>query len=144
MVQDYLARPAQQREQTLIVTGVNEDRREINERIRQALRSEQVLKGPEAQAIVRVQRDLTRAELTQAKSYQIGDIVRFGRSYARLGIGTATLDRLPTEGIERGVVELQRGAQSCPGSPGGQPTSRCTGKSTERSWWVIGCDGLER
>jgi adenylate cyclase len=32
MVQDYLARPNVHREQTLILTGVNEDRREINER----------------------------------------------------------------------------------------------------------------
>ena len=91
IVQDYLARSTEQREQTLIMTGVNDDRREINERIRRALRSEQVLKGPELQASVLVQRDLTRPELTQPKSYQIGDIIRFGRSYSRLGV---TRDRV--------------------------------------------------
>ena len=117
IVQDYLARPNEHREQTLILTGVNEDRREINERIRQALRSEQVLKGPEAQAMVLVQRDLTRAELTQAKSYQIGDIVRFGRSYARLGIGDGDCLTVARTDIEQGVVELQRGAQSLPWEP---------------------------
>ena len=55
------SRSTEQREQTLIMTGVNDDRREINERIRRVLRREQVLKGAEQQASVLVQRDLTPA-----------------------------------------------------------------------------------
>jgi len=72
LVQDYLARPIEQRDQTLILTGVNEDRREINERIRRGLQNERILSGPEAQASVLVLRDLTRPDLTQVKSYEVG------------------------------------------------------------------------
>jgi len=112
IVQDYLARPANEREQTLIVTGVNEDRREINELIRASLKKEKALDGPEAQGTVLVQRDLTRAELMQPKSYQTGDIVRFGRAYAKLGIGLGEYFTVTGVDVERGVVSLLRDGKS--------------------------------
>jgi len=109
VVQDYLARSPDERNQTLIVTGVNDDRREINERIRARLKNEKVLGGPEANGIVLVQRDLTRAELSQPKSYQTGDVVRFGRAYAKLGIQVGEYLTVKGVDVERGVVSLSRG-----------------------------------
>ncbi|MBL8528761.1 MAG: conjugative relaxase [Burkholderiales bacterium] len=108
IVEDYLARPAAERNQTLIVTGVNEDRREINERIRARLKAERTLDGPEGTASVLVQRDLTRAELTQPRSYEVGDIVRFGRAYAKLGIESGDCLTVNAVDIRRGLVSLAR------------------------------------
>jgi conjugative relaxase-like TrwC/TraI family protein len=112
IVQDYLARPPDERERTLIVTGVNDDRREINDQIRMKLKEEEVLNGPEAKATVLVQQDLTRAELAQPKSYQTGDIVRFGRAYAKLSIKPGEYFTAREVDIERGVVYLARDGKS--------------------------------
>jgi conjugative relaxase-like TrwC/TraI family protein len=111
IVKDYLARPAAERKQTLIVTGVNDDRREINERIRARLKQEKALAGPEGKGTVLVQRDLTRAELTQAKAYQPGDILRFGRAYAKLGIQLGEYLTVADVDVKRGVVTLLRGTE---------------------------------
>ncbi len=110
IVQDYVALLPDNRTHTLIVTGVNDDRREINEQIRARLRVEKTLDGPEAKATVLVQRDLTRAELTQPKSYQLGDIVRFGRAYTKLGVAPGDYLAVKNIDIQRGVVQLLRGA----------------------------------
>jgi ATP-dependent exoDNAse (exonuclease V) alpha subunit len=117
IVQDYLARPASERDQTLIVTGVNDDRREINERIRTRLKEEKALEGPEAKATVLVQRDLTRAELTQAGSYQLGDVIRFGRAYAKLGIQLGDYLTVIDVDVARGVVSLMQGGKSIAWGP---------------------------
>jgi conjugative relaxase-like TrwC/TraI family protein len=111
IVKDYLARPAAERNQTLIVTGVNDDRREINERVRARLKEEKALDGPEAKGKVLVQRDLSRAELTQPYAYRPGDIVRFGRAYAKLGIELGEYLTVIDVDAERGVVSLLRGAE---------------------------------
>ena len=112
IVNDYLARPASERDATLIVTGVNDDRREINEQIRARLKEEKAQDGPEAKATVLVQRDLTRAELTQPNSYQTGDIVRFGRAYAKLGVEPGAYFMVTEVDIERGVVDLVQDGKS--------------------------------
>jgi hypothetical protein len=57
MVQDYLAQPNEGRKQTLILTGVNEDRREINERIRNALR---MSRSPVQRGMKKAPKHLTR------------------------------------------------------------------------------------
>ena len=108
IVKDYLARPAAERNRTLIVTGVNDDRREINDQIRARLKDEKTLDGPDLLGTVLVQRDLTRAELTQPKAYQAGDIVRFGRAYARLGIRLGEYLTVTEVDAEEGVVSLLR------------------------------------
>jgi conjugative relaxase-like TrwC/TraI family protein len=112
IVNDYLARPANERDATLIVTGVNDDRREINEQIRARLKEEKAQDGPEAKATVLVQRDLTRAELTQPNSYQTGDIVRFGRAYAKLGVEPGAYFMVTGADVERGVVDLVQDSKS--------------------------------
>lgn len=112
VVADYLVRSPAGRQQTLIVTGVNSDRREINKRIRLKLKENRTLSGPELGGTVLVQRDLTRAELTQAKVYQPGDIVRFGRAYTTLGIDAGEYLTVSEVDIKRGMVWLRRGSES--------------------------------
>lgn len=112
IVNDYLARPQNERDATLIVTGVNDDRREINEQIRARLKEEKGQEGPEAKATVLVQRDLTRAELTQPNSYQTGDIVRFGRAYAKLGVESGAYFMVAGIDAERDIVDLAKDSKS--------------------------------
>jgi len=117
LVRDYLERPAADRDHTLIVTGVNEDRCAINERVRARLKEQKDLDGPEGTTRVLVQRDLTRAELTQARSYQVGDTVRFGRDYSRLGIEAGSSLEVAAVDVGRGLVSLARGQESIDWEP---------------------------
>src|SRR5262245_12136695 len=111
IVKDYLARPAVERNQTLIVTGVNDDRREINERIRARLKEEKALDWPEAGGAALVQRELTRSRLTQAKADGPGAMVRSGRASARLGIQLDEYLTVAEVDVERGSVSLLRGTE---------------------------------
>jgi conjugative relaxase-like TrwC/TraI family protein len=117
IVQDYFGCPSHKRDQTLIVTGVNDDRREINEQIRAKLRNEGALDGREGKGNVLVQRDLTSAELTQPKCYQAGEIVRFGRAYRTLGIEGGEYLRVDRVDVERGIVELLRNGKAIAWEP---------------------------
>jgi hypothetical protein len=99
------------------MTGVNEDRRDINERIRKALQLEGRITGPEVEASVLVQRDLTRAEITQARSYQAGDFVRFGRRYAKLGVEAGTYLEVRSVDVEHSTVRLAMGRESIDWEP---------------------------
>ena len=142
IVEDYLARLTAERDQTLIVTGVNEDRREINERIRARLKAERALAGSEGTATVLVQRDLTRAELTQPKSYEVGDIVRFGRTYAKLGIETGEYLTVNAVDIARGVVSLARDGKTIDWEPRRAPNVEVyRDENRVRSCPAIDCAG---
>lgn len=61
---------------TLVVTAMNRDRRELNARIREALRQKGKLSGPEYEFTVRETRSISPANKLFADSYQQGDIVR--------------------------------------------------------------------
>lgn len=98
---------------TLIITALNEDRRAINDGMRQALKAEGVIQGPTAQAEVLLNRGLTKAQAAQAQSYQVGDVVRFGRDYERLGVGRGEYARVSGVDAGTGMVKLEtaRGQQ---------------------------------
>jgi conjugative relaxase-like TrwC/TraI family protein len=117
VVEDYLSQPATERHQTLVVTGVNEDRRDINERIREALKREGAVTGPEVETSVLVQRDLTRAEISQARLYEVGDLVRFGRGYAKLGVEAGTYLEVLSVNVEQGSVRLGMGLDTVDWEP---------------------------
>ncbi len=136
LVRDYLDHPASDREQTLIVTGVNEDRCAINDRIRARLKEQKDLHGPEVSVRVLVQRDLTRAELTQARSYQVGDIVRFGRNYSGLGIEAGSVFEVTSLDVGRGVVSLALGQQSIDWEP--RRTAKVEVYQAEERWLMAG------
>ena len=61
---------------TLVVTALNRDRKELNTRIREALRQKGKLIGPEYEFTVRETRSISPADKLFADSYQQGDIVR--------------------------------------------------------------------
>ena len=92
---------------TLIITALNEDRRAINDGMRQALKVEGVIQGPAAQAEVLLNRGLTKAQATQAQSYQVSDVVRFGRDYERLGVSRGEYASVSSVDANTGIVNLE-------------------------------------
>jgi len=100
-----------ERDRTLIVSGTNEARREINARIREGLGV--VGKGIEFDTLIR--RDTTQAERRFSKSYRVGDVIQPEATYAKSGLERgqlyAVLDTGPgnqlTVRAERSGAEIQ-------------------------------------
>jgi ATP-dependent exoDNAse (exonuclease V) alpha subunit len=73
-------------ERVLVVSPANEERRELNAAIREALKQAGVIAGPEIEQAILVGRDLTRQERGRAHNYQVGDVIRFTRGSKRHGL----------------------------------------------------------
>ena len=82
IARDYASLTERERERTLIVSGTNDARREINALIRLELGIEG--KGREFDTLSRI--DLTQAERRYAPSYEIGNYVQPERDYERTGL----------------------------------------------------------
>lgn len=90
----FLALPPQDRERTLIVSGTNAARREINRLVREGL-------GTAGQGIAfdtLVRRDTTQAERRFSKNYHIGDIIQPERDYSKTGLLRGELYRVADTG----------------------------------------------
>jgi conjugative relaxase-like TrwC/TraI family protein len=83
VVNDYLAREAKTQTQTLILAGTNKEKEAITKQVRQGL-IEQGKLSRESQPInILKPKDLDKFSLTQASSYEVGDVIKFGQSTAR-------------------------------------------------------------
>jgi conjugative relaxase-like TrwC/TraI family protein len=82
IAREYAGMAEQQRSRTLIVSGTNAARRELNALIRRELGIEGT--GREFETLSR--KDLTQAERRNAPSYEIGDCVQPERDYPRAGL----------------------------------------------------------
>ena len=83
---EYVDSTINDRHEVLVVTAQHRDRRAINDAIRTSLRQRGILTGPTASASVLVDKRLTDAERAVARNFEVGDIIRAGRAYRRLGI----------------------------------------------------------
>lgn len=86
LVEDYMRLSVTERQSALIVALGRDDRQEINTTIRTALHELGELHGAKTQVSILVGKDQTRPEMRQAESFTVGDVVRFGRDYQRLGM----------------------------------------------------------
>lgn len=86
VAQDYLGRDPKTRAGTLLLTASNHDRRLLNDRIRSGLRAEAALSGEDQAAHVLISRGFTEAERRESHHYKVGDVVRIGRAYQKLGL----------------------------------------------------------
>jgi ATP-dependent exoDNAse (exonuclease V) alpha subunit len=77
VVADFMALPPAEREATLIVSGTNEARREINQGVREATGTA----GKGLQFTTLIRRDSTRAERRFSKNYQLGDVIQPEQNY---------------------------------------------------------------
>jgi len=90
IAREYSAMAEDQRAHTLIVSGTNSARRELNTLIRRELGIEGT--GREFETLSR--KDLTQAERRNAPSYRIGDYVQPEKDYARTGLKHGELYRV--------------------------------------------------
>jgi len=90
IAREYAAMAEDQRAHTLIVSGTNSARRELNTLIRRELGIEGT--GQEFETLSR--KDLTQAERRNAPSYRIGDYVQSEKDYARTGLKHGELYRV--------------------------------------------------
>jgi conjugative relaxase-like TrwC/TraI family protein len=90
IARDYATMAERQRARTLIVSGTNAARRELNTLIRRELGIEGT--GLEFEMLSR--KDLTQAERRNAPSYRIGDYIQPEKDYARAGLKHGQLYRV--------------------------------------------------
>ena len=77
ITRDYLNRPSEIREKTLILAGTNADRQAISRVVRQSLLVEGILGSESAQLQTLRRKDIDPFAITQAHSYQRGDVIKF-------------------------------------------------------------------
>jgi len=100
LASDYVSMPREQRDRTLIVTSVNDDRLAINKAIREGLELRgEIGASVEVQTLHKV--DLTAVELRRASSHEPGQVIQVQETYKRAGLG---------RGEQFTVIEAGRGA----------------------------------
>ncbi len=75
-----------ERDRTGVIAPTRALRNEINARIRNGLQAEGVISGPVRRRDRLVPRDLTRAQMSRAQNYDVGDTVIFNRPYKTLDV----------------------------------------------------------
>ena len=83
VVNDYLARDDETQKQTLILAGTNKDKETITKQIRQGLIEQEKLSRDSQKIDILKAKDLDKFSLTQASSYEVGDVIKFGHTTAR-------------------------------------------------------------
>ncbi len=100
----YLNLDSDTRDQTIVLLGSNEDRQRVNASIREGLKTQGMIAGPEAECAIFQARDMTVMERSHHLNYEVGDILRFNKAYRSLGI--QRYDYLTVRGIDREKQEL--------------------------------------
>lgn len=88
----------------LVVSPANEERRELNAAIREALQQANHISGPVAEQAILVGRDLTRQQRGRAYNYEAGDVIRFTRGSRRHALEKDTY--VTVENVDRGRHRL--------------------------------------
>lgn len=77
MAADYLSRPVEVRDRTLILAGTNADKQALAQTVRQGLISEGALGSENLQIQTLRRKDLDQFALNQSHHYQRGDVIKF-------------------------------------------------------------------
>ena len=83
---DFVDLSPEARAETLVITGTNTMRREINDSIREGLQDKNELSRDERRVEVLHKIDLTREQVRHVHSYQEGQVVEFRRDYQSQGV----------------------------------------------------------
>ena len=84
LVEDYLTRSQEDRNNTVIIAHANEDRRNITDYIRTGLKEQGVIEKTGVRVSCLTSKRLTGAEHKATSSYSIGDVIRFSKQYYRV------------------------------------------------------------
>jgi ATP-dependent exoDNAse (exonuclease V) alpha subunit len=103
---DYL-RSYQAGQRTLVVSPANEERRELNRVIRELLveRGEVAREGVELATLTNL--DLTRAQRAHARHYAAGDVIRFRRGSAKLGVAAGGYATVEASDTKRNLLRIK-------------------------------------
>ncbi len=107
IVKNYTQRSPEERGQTMIIAPGRDDRRQINEAVRAALRERGEL-GEENKILAHERRDLTREEQKHAASYSVGDVIQAGRDYKSAGLARGDLARVVGVDGAKNRITIQR------------------------------------
>lgn len=105
IVTDYLQREEKTRVQTSVLTGTNAEKEAITNRIRQGLIQQEKLGQNSQQISILKPKDLDRFSLTQASSYQIGDVIKFRRNSAKFS--QELYYRVDEVDLKKGILKLR-------------------------------------
>lgn len=83
VVNDYLQRNEKHQAQTLILAGTNEEKAKITHQVRQGLIEGGKLGQESREIFILKSKDLNKFSLTQASSYEVGDVVKFRQNSAK-------------------------------------------------------------
>jgi conjugative relaxase-like TrwC/TraI family protein len=117
IAKDYLERDDYLRSRTLVLTASNDDRRELNERIRAGLVAEGKVADSGRSSRVLVSKDLTEADTRQVASYRVGDVVRFEREYRRIDVERGSYWTVTSIDRESGTIDLDGHGRSVAWQP---------------------------
>ena len=106
IAREYLA-AHEAAEKVLVVSPANDERRQLNAAIRAALKERGHISSDGREQIVLVNRALTRPQRKRAQSYEVGDVLRFRRGSARLGIDRGSYARIEAIDPERNQIMVQ-------------------------------------
>jgi ATP-dependent exoDNAse (exonuclease V) alpha subunit len=87
-------------ERVLVVSPANAERRQLNSAIREALQRTRHVAAQGIEQTILVSRDLTLAQRRQARSYELGDVIRFTRGSKKMALekgSYATIEELDRE-----------------------------------------------
>jgi conjugative relaxase-like TrwC/TraI family protein len=87
-------------ERALVVSPANDERRQLNTAIRDLLRSRGHIAAEGGEQIIFVNRNLTRAQRTDARNYEVGDVVLYRRGSKKYGLargGYASVEAIAPE-----------------------------------------------
>ncbi len=113
----YLALSPHEREKTIVIAPGHDDRRAINEKIREGLKAEGVVSESHLTTTALIRRGLTQAEIKSTGSYNPGEVVRFSRGYQRHGIPKGSYWEVQGRDSDQGTVTLSRGDQNLEWNP---------------------------
>lgn len=99
---DFCALPAEERRETLVLTGTNEARRQINAAVREGLS----LAGQGKTVETFERGDLTVNQQRRAQFYSEGEAIRFDKDYRSLGVKSGEI--LKVKAIRTNEIELAR------------------------------------
>lgn len=106
IAQDYSNMSAEDRDRTIVIAPGRDDRRQINDAVR-----EQLMARGELGESVTIQaldsRDMTAVERRQAANYNVGDQVQAGRDYQSLGLKRGDMARIVSVDADRNRLTLE-------------------------------------
>lgn len=107
MAQDYAKLTPEERARTLVLDPSRVGRQRLTDAIRMALVADRTLGDEAIRVLVLEPRGLTKAEGEQARSYRVGDIITFRRSFKSRGVQAGEGYRVSTVDPEANRIELR-------------------------------------